>query len=80
MTDSYKGQHLIGSGLQFQRFGSLSSLEEACSVQADMVQEELRVLHLDLKAARRVFPGSQGEGLFATRWILSLGPQSSPLQ
>ena len=46
-SDSYKGQHLIGAGLQFQRFSPLSSWWVACSVQADVVLEkELRVLHL----------------------------------
>jgi hypothetical protein len=32
---------------------TLSSRKEHGSIQADMVQEELRVLHLLLKAARR---------------------------
>jgi hypothetical protein len=45
---SYKGKHLIGFSLQFQRFSPLPSWQETCGVQADMVQEkELRVLHLD---------------------------------
>jgi hypothetical protein len=44
---------LIGAGLQVQRFSPLSSRQEYGSIQAGMVQEELRVLHLHLKAARR---------------------------
>jgi hypothetical protein len=38
-------------GLEVQRFSSLSSRQEHDSIQAGMVQEELRVLHLHLKAA-----------------------------
>jgi hypothetical protein len=44
---------LPGAGLQVQRFSPLSSRREHDSSQADIVQEELRVLHLDLKATRR---------------------------
>jgi hypothetical protein len=51
---SYKGQHLIGAGLQVQRFSPLSSRWEHDVVQAGMVQEELRVSHLHLKAASRI--------------------------
>jgi hypothetical protein len=43
---SYKGQHLIGAGLQVQRFSPLLSRQESASVQAGMVQEKPRVLHL----------------------------------
>jgi hypothetical protein len=51
---SYQGQHLIGAGLQVQRFSPLlSSKREHDSILAGMVQEELRVLLLPLKAARR---------------------------
>jgi hypothetical protein len=40
--NSYKGKHLIGTGLQFQRFSPLSIMHG--SMQADMVLEkELRV-------------------------------------
>ena len=55
--NSYKGQHLTGAGLQFQRFSPLKLWQETHgrehgSVQAHMVPEkELRVLHLDLQAA-----------------------------
>ena len=56
---SYKGQHLIGAGLQVQRFNLSSSRQEHGSIQADMVQEELRVLHLHLKAASRILASRQ---------------------
>jgi hypothetical protein len=46
-----KKQHLIGAGLQVQRFSPLSSRWEHGSIQAGMVQEELRVLCLHPKAA-----------------------------
>jgi len=45
--------HLIGAGLHVQRFSPLSSRREHESIQAGMVQEELRVLYLHLKAAGR---------------------------
>jgi hypothetical protein len=41
----------IGAGLQVQRFSLLSSRWEHGSIQAGMVQAELRVQHLYLKAA-----------------------------
>jgi hypothetical protein len=56
---SYKGQHLIGAGLQVQRFSALSSRQEHGSIQAGMVQEELRFLHLYLKAANRILASRQ---------------------
>ena len=58
---SYKGQHLIGAGLQVQRFSPLSSRKEHGSIQAGMVQEELSVLHLHLKAASRMLASRQLE-------------------
>jgi hypothetical protein len=48
---SYKKQHLIGAGLQVQRFSPLSSRWENGSIQAGMAQAELRVLCLHSKAA-----------------------------
>jgi len=51
-TATHKGQHLIGVALRVQRFTASSSRQEHGSIQAGMVQEELRVLHLHLKAAR----------------------------
>jgi hypothetical protein len=63
---SYKGQHLIGAGLQVQRFSPLSSWWEPGSIQADMVQAELRALHLHLKAiSGRLASRQLGEGLKA---------------
>jgi hypothetical protein len=47
-----KKKHLIGAGLQVQRFSPLSSRWEHGSIQAGMAQEELRVLCLHPKAAR----------------------------
>jgi hypothetical protein len=38
-----KKQHLIGAGLQIQRFSPLPSKWEQGSIQAGMVQEQLRV-------------------------------------
>jgi hypothetical protein len=48
---SYKRQHLIGAGLQVQRFSLVSSRWEHGSIQTGVVQAELRVLHLHLKVA-----------------------------
>jgi hypothetical protein len=58
-----KGQHLIGAGLQVQRFSPVSSRQEHGSIQAGMVQAQLRVLHLHLKAASRTL----------TSWKLGVG-------
>jgi hypothetical protein len=43
----------MGAGLQVQRFSPLSSRWEHDSIQVGMMEEELRVLHLYLKAARK---------------------------
>jgi hypothetical protein len=51
LTKKKKKQHLIGAGLQVQRFSSLSSRQEHVIIQAGMAQTELRVLHLHPKAA-----------------------------
>jgi hypothetical protein len=60
---SYKGQHLIGAGLRVQRFSPLSSRQEHGSIQASMVQAELRVVYLHLKAASRILTSRQlGQG------------------
>jgi len=64
--NSYKGQHLSGAGLQVQRFSPLSSRWEHGSIQAGMVQEELRVLHLHLRAASIDLQG-QTPGLTASQ-------------
>jgi hypothetical protein len=47
--NAYTGKHLIGAGLQFQRFSPLSS---HCIVQADLMLEEPSILRLDTKEAR----------------------------
>jgi hypothetical protein len=46
--NSYKAKHSTGAGLHSLRFSLFSSWWE--DVQAGIVLEELRVLHLDLKA------------------------------
>ena len=54
----------MGAGLQVQRFNLLSSRQEHRSIQAGMVQEERRVLHLPLKAASKILTSRQlDEGL-----------------
>jgi hypothetical protein len=64
--NSYKGKHLIGASLLFQRFSPLLSLWKHGSVQADMVLEkELRVLHLDQE--------EQEGTVFRTEQSLSVG-------
>jgi hypothetical protein len=53
-SNSYKGQHLIGAGLQVRGSVHYDHSGKYGNVQADMVLEmELRVLHLDLEASRR---------------------------
>ena len=48
-----QGQHLIGAGLQVQRFSPVSSKWEHGSIQAGMAQERLRVLqNTGFQAAR----------------------------
>jgi hypothetical protein len=54
-----QGQHLTRDDLQVQRFSPLSSRWEHGSIQAGMVQEEVRVLHLHLKAASRILTSRQ---------------------
>jgi len=51
MTKATLVRTTLNWGLQVQRFSPLSSRREDGSIQAGMVQEELRVLHLPLKAA-----------------------------
>ena len=58
--DIHKGKHSFGAGLGFQRFNSSSLWREHGRAQADMVLEkELRILHLDLKAAEHIYLGMQ---------------------
>ena len=51
---SYKGQHLMGPAYSFRGSVHYHHGGKHGNMQADMVLEELRVLHLDLKAARRL--------------------------
>jgi hypothetical protein len=51
---SDKRQHLMGAGLQVDRFSPLSSKWKHASIQAGMIQEMLRALHLHLKDASRI--------------------------
>jgi hypothetical protein len=53
LDNSYKGQHLIGAGLQFRGSVHYHHGRKHGSVQADMVLEELRVLQLDPQATGR---------------------------
>jgi hypothetical protein len=53
-SSSYKGQHLIGTGLHIKGLVQYHQGGKHGSVQADMVMEkELRALHLDLQATGR---------------------------
>ena len=58
LSKSYGGLSAVRdlnlSVIQVQRFSPLSSRQQHGSIQAGTVQEELRVLHLHLKAARRL--------------------------
>jgi hypothetical protein len=56
---SCKEQHLIGAGLQVQRFSPVSSRWEHGSIKAGMVQEELRVLYFHLQAVSRILDSRQ---------------------
>jgi hypothetical protein len=71
--NSYKEQHLIGAGLQFQRFSPLSSWREHGSVRADIAVfrlEEWRVLHLHLKATKkRDYLSGQPGGGSLLHWV-----------
>jgi hypothetical protein len=51
--NSYKGNHLIGAGLQFRVSVHYHCGGKHGSTQADLVPEEPRVLHLDQKADRK---------------------------
>ena len=51
--NSCKGQHLVGAGLQVQRFIPLSSRWEYGRIQADIGLEKLRVPPLVPKAGRK---------------------------
>jgi hypothetical protein len=55
--NSYKGQHFIGAGLQFRGSVCCHHGGKLGSIQTGM--EELRVLHLHLKAASRILTSRQ---------------------
>jgi hypothetical protein len=58
----YKG-YLIGAGLHFQMFSLIIMAGSIASMQADMMWEELRILHIDPIAARkRLSPRKLGRG------------------
>ena len=60
--NSYKNTIQFRAILQLQRFSPLSLRQEHGSIQAGMVQEELRVLHLRLKeASGRLTPRHLGQ-------------------
>jgi hypothetical protein len=61
MTKATLIRMIIGAGLQVWRFIPLSLRQEHNGLQVGMVQEELRVLHLHLKAASRLLPSRQLE-------------------
>jgi hypothetical protein len=58
--NSYKNIK-FGADLEVQRFSPLSSRQDHGSIQAGIVQEMLRVLHLHLKAARIILASTQLE-------------------
>ena len=65
---SYKGNIKLGLAYKFR--GSLSSRWEHGSIQVDMVWEELRVLHLHLKATSRILSSRQlGQGPTVTHLL-----------
>ena len=70
--NSYKGKHLIGAGLQVQRCSPLSSWQKHGSLQVDMVLEELRVLQVDLKKARRLPSAGSSTGGGALPFLTEL--------
>jgi hypothetical protein len=67
----YKGQHLTGLANSFRGLAHYHHGRKYDKIQAYMILEkELRVLYLDLKAGR------QEEGFSCTEWSLSVGLQS----
>ena len=55
-SNSFKGQHLVGAGLQFRGLVHYHYGRKHGGVQADMVLEKTRVLRLDLKASGDYVP------------------------
>jgi hypothetical protein len=54
----YKGLHLIGLAYMFRDSAHCHQGRKIGSIQAGMVQEELRVLHLHLKATSKILASS----------------------
>ena len=86
-NNSYNGKHLIGAGLQSQRFSPLSSWYEAWQHGRQTwcwrSQEKPKVLHLDLKATEGGLSsaGSQAEsGILYWAEFEHRSPQSPLLQ
>jgi hypothetical protein len=64
------GQHLIGLAYRFRGSVHYHHGRKHGSIQADMVlEEELRVLHLDPKAVRRRLSHGQLGGGFLLQWV-----------
>ena len=86
--NSYKGKYLIGTGLQFQRFSLLLSCQEVWhdGMQADIVlDKDLRILYLYLKAARRRLefytlaePDHRRPQILLTQWYTSSNKAAPP--
>jgi hypothetical protein len=51
---TFKGKHLIGAGLQFQRFNPLALCWEAWHAVGMVLEKELRVLHPDTQIAEEI--------------------------
>jgi hypothetical protein len=58
-VDIHDGFYMLGADLQVQRFSPLSSRQKHSSIQAGVIQVELRVVHLHLKASSRVLASKQ---------------------
>jgi len=71
--NSYKEQHLLGGWLTGSEVQFIIIKEGAGQCPSRHGREELRVLPLDMTAARR-------DWLFCPGWSLSIGPQSPPQQ
>ena len=54
LVNIFEGTRKEVEKIQVQRFNLVSSSREHGSIQAGMMQEELRVLHLHLKDASRI--------------------------
>ena len=50
---SYKGEHLIGTGLQFKGVVHYCHVKKHGGIQTDMVLEKLKALHPELQEGRK---------------------------